>query len=115
MLESHCSNRSRCRRRRRGNRHSRSGEFCDAIAIFGQDSNTTYRLIEAKSDGSLAHARSQLQKGADYLDPLATDAQDRFTAEVHAKAGPKVTARAQKYVLIRSRGERVPVQILWQD
>lgn len=57
MIEEHCSNNHGCVSKR-------VGEYNDAIGIYQQDSNITFRLIEAKSSASLADALPQLQKGA---------------------------------------------------
>ena len=105
MVEQHCANEHGCVRRA-------VGEYNDAIGVHEQDSNITFRLIEAKSSASLADALPQLQKGADYLDRAIGAVRAKFSAEVHTRPQPKTSVRVTRHIEIRSRRHRVPVQIV---
>jgi len=105
MLEEHCANKHGCVKRG-------VGEYNDAIAVHEQDSNITFRVIEAKSSGSLADSLAQLQKGADYLDQAIGNVRAEFTAEVHTRPRPATSVRVPKHIEIRSRRRRVQVEVM---
>lgn len=105
MIEEHCANKHGCVRRG-------VGEYNDAIGVHEQNSNITFRVIEAKSSGSLADALPQLQKGADYIDRAIGNERALFRAEVHTLPHPHTSVRATKFIEIKSRGLRVPVEVV---
>jgi hypothetical protein len=106
MIEEHCANQHGCV-------GHRVGQYNDAIAIHEQDSNITFRVVEAKSSGSLSASLRQLQKGADYLDAaIENNVHAKFRAEIHTLPGPDISVRVGKYITIRSRGCRVTVELM---
>lgn len=105
MIEEHCANKHGCVK-------NGVGEYNDAIGVHEQDSNITFRVIEAKASGSLSDALSQLQKGADYLDEVIGSLHAKFTAEIHTLPQPAISLRVQKSIQIPSRQERVPVKVM---
>jgi len=104
MIEQHCANKHGCVK-------ERVGGYNDAIGVHEQDSNVTFRVIEAKASGSFADSLPQLQKGADYLDGTVGSIHAKFTAEIHTLPQPATSVRVRKSIKIPSRQLRVSVVV----